>query len=116
MTLLARRLPHRDERVLERDVSFAFGLGSAVVYGALLAIMTHHRKPYVVLGNPDPTAAALAMYAMRERIALDGFFIETADGHLTGPQPIAIDAIIERARAVLAGSLAPLCAEHQRAD
>jgi hypothetical protein len=111
-TLLSS-LAATDGRVEERDVAFAFALGAATVYGRVPGLVRDAGQLYVALTNASGSAAALAITGLRGRVCETDFFIETADGGLRGPHPIDVDEIIGRARAVIAGTLAPLCSEHQ---
>jgi superfamily I DNA/RNA helicase len=115
-TLLSGRLAPADERVEERDVAFAFSLGGSIVYGTACALVRHDRRLYVAVAQMNSLAAALSIHGFAGRVASDGFFVETADGIFTGPHPILGDAPLDRARDILAGTVAPLCAEHRERE
>jgi superfamily I DNA/RNA helicase len=112
-TLLSGRLPPSDARVEERDVTFAFPLGPAIVFGAVPALLRHDDRLYVALAGPSPAAASLAIAGLAGRAAGDGYFVETADGVFTGPHPVAGTELPAAAREILAGTRHPRCREHQ---
>ena len=112
-TLLSGRLPSSDERVEERDVAFAFPLGSAIVFGTVPALLRHDHRLYVALAGRNPAAASLAIAGLGGRAADDGFFVETADGVFSGPYPVAGATALARAGEVLAGTRDPRCHEHE---
>ena len=112
-TLLSGRLASVDGRVEARDVQFAFPLGPAVVFGTLPALLHHAGRTYVAVAGQDAASAALAMHGLAQRVTPDAFFVETADGVFSGPQPVNAGDFIARAQAVLDGSSLPLCSEHR---
>jgi superfamily I DNA/RNA helicase len=114
-TLLSGRLPPSDIRVEERDIAFAFPLGPAIVFGNVPALLRHEAQLYITVLRPDDVAAALSIHGLRGRVAAGSYFIETADGIFTGPHPIALGELLERAAAVLSGLRTPLCPEHRSA-
>jgi superfamily I DNA/RNA helicase len=113
-TLLSGRLCATDERIAERDVAFAFALGRAVVYGTAPALVRHERSLYVALSRHNPLAAALSVRGLAERVRGELFFVESTDGVLSGPHPVAADEILARASEVLCGTFIPLCGLHEK--
>jgi len=113
-TLLSGRLPARDERIEARDIAFAFALGPAVVYGTACALVRHERLLYVALAQHNPLAAALSIRGLMDRVRGEMFFVESSDGVLSGPHPVAPDEVLDRAIEVLRGAVMPRCRLHER--
>ncbi len=114
-TLLCGRLANPDRRIEARDVQFGCPLGPAVVFGCVPGLIRHAGRTYVAVARQDGALAALAIHALRERVASDAYFVETADGVFSGPHSLAADEHIAQAEAVLEGSVWPVCPEHARA-
>jgi DNA helicase-2/ATP-dependent DNA helicase PcrA len=112
-TLLSGRLPGSDPRVEQRDVTFAFALGGAVVFGSVPALVRHSGGLHVAIAGRDEMAAALAMHALSARVVQDNFFTELADGVFEGPHTIEVSNRVTQAADVLSGTVTPLCQEHR---
>ncbi len=111
-TLLSGRLSGTDRRIEARDIHFGFSLGQATVFGAVPAIVGHAGRSYITVAEADDALAALAIYGLRERVAADAYFVESADV-VSGPHPVDVEPFVAQARAVIDGRAQPLCAEHR---